>query len=72
MENSVRQVIQYILDTHRGLSPQLSLQTIHDDERNRMKIVILGDAAATADVLQLLDSVLGAGNDLLGGAVHNG
>ena len=31
-----------------------------------MKIVILGDAAATADVLHLLDSVLGADNDLLG------
>ncbi|MGA3490254.1 helix-turn-helix domain-containing protein [Micromonosporaceae bacterium DT55] len=55
-----------------GHASPLRLQTIHDDERNRMKIVILGDAAATADVLQLLDSVLGAGNDLLGGAIHNG
>lgn len=55
-----------------GNASPLRLQTIHDDERNRMKIVILGDAAATADVLRLLDSVLGAGNDLLGAAVHDG
>lgn len=34
MENSVRQVIQYVLDTHRGLSPQLSEQTIHDAFRS--------------------------------------
>lgn len=34
MENSVRQVIQYVLDTHRGLSPQLSQQTIHDAFRS--------------------------------------
>lgn len=34
MENSVRQVIQYVLDTHCGLSPQLSQQTIHDAFRS--------------------------------------
>lgn len=34
MENSVRQVIQYVLDTHRGLSPQLSEQTIHEAFRS--------------------------------------
>ena len=34
MENSVRQVIQYVLDTHRGLSPQLSQQTIHEAFRS--------------------------------------
>lgn len=34
MENSVRQVIQYVLDTHRGLSPQLSEQTLHDAFRS--------------------------------------
>ncbi|GAA4212975.1 helix-turn-helix domain-containing protein [Actinocatenispora rupis] len=37
----------------------LRVQTIHDEERNRMKIVVLGDAAATADLLRLLDGVLG-------------
>ena len=34
MENSVRQIIQYVLDTHRGLSPQLSQQTIHEAFRS--------------------------------------
>ena len=34
MENSVRQVIQYVLDTHRGLSPQLSQHTIHEAFRS--------------------------------------
>lgn len=34
MENSVRQVIQYVLDTHRGLSPQLSEQTIYEAFRS--------------------------------------
>ncbi|WP_433479497.1 helix-turn-helix domain-containing protein [Spirillospora sp. CA-142024] len=36
----------------------LRLQVVHDEERNRMKIVILGGAAATADALHLLDSVI--------------
>jgi excisionase family DNA binding protein len=43
----------------------LAVQVVHDEERNRMKIVILGGLAATADVLRLLDGVLG--DDLLGG-----
>lgn len=34
MENSVRQVIQYVLDVHRGLSPQLSQHTIHEAFRS--------------------------------------
>ena len=34
MENSVKQVIQYVLDTYRGLSPQLSEQTIHEAFRS--------------------------------------
>ncbi|WP_200871881.1 MULTISPECIES: helix-turn-helix domain-containing protein [Actinomadura] len=37
----------------------LRVQVVHDEERNRMKLVIMGGAAATADVLRLLDSVLG-------------
>ncbi|GAA4223625.1 helix-turn-helix domain-containing protein [Actinomadura meridiana] len=37
---------------------QLRVQVVHDEERSRMKIVILGGAAATADVLRLLDSVI--------------
>jgi excisionase family DNA binding protein len=50
--------------THDPTHP-LRIQTVHDEERNRMKIVILGGAAATADVLHLLEAVLGGGNGLL-------
>ncbi|MEH0973797.1 helix-turn-helix domain-containing protein [Micromonospora sp. CPCC 205546] len=46
---------------------RLRIQTVHDEERNRMKIVILGDASATADVLRLVDAVLDGDNGLLGG-----
>ena len=50
-------------------SPEpLRIQTIHDEERSRMKIVILGSPAATADVLQLLDGLLGPENGLFGAA----
>ncbi|TDC74048.1 DNA-binding protein [Actinomadura sp. 7K507] len=45
----------------------LRVQTVHDRERERMKIVILGGAAATADVLNLLEGVLGGDNGLLAG-----
>lgn len=40
---------------------QLRVQVVHDAERSRMKIVILGGVAATADVLRLLDAVLDGG-----------
>ncbi|MFF5206161.1 helix-turn-helix domain-containing protein [Streptosporangium sp. NPDC000396] len=43
----------------------LRVQTVHDEERNRMKIVILGGAAATADVLHLLEAILDGDNGLL-------
>lgn len=43
----------------------LRIQTVHDEERHRMKIVILGGAAATAEVLRLLDSVLDGDDGLL-------
>jgi len=43
----------------------LRLQVVHDEERNRLKIVILGGAAETADLLRTLDAVIGGGNDLL-------
>ncbi|MEE6258528.1 helix-turn-helix domain-containing protein [Plantactinospora sonchi] len=47
----------------------LRVQTVHDEERNRMKIVILGGAAATADVLRLVEAVLDGDNGLLAGEV---
>ncbi|GAA4566531.1 helix-turn-helix domain-containing protein [Micromonospora coerulea] len=49
----------------------LRVQTVHDEERQRMKIVILGGAAATADLLHLLDAVLAGGNGLLTGAADD-
>ncbi|MEY8037961.1 helix-turn-helix domain-containing protein [Saccharopolyspora cebuensis] len=49
----------------------LRVQTVHDEDRHRMKFVVLGGAAATADLLHLLDSVLDPGAGLLGeGAGH--
>jgi excisionase family DNA binding protein len=46
-------------------SPEpLRLQTIYDRGRSRMKIVILGGPAETADILQLLHGLLGADNGL--------
>ncbi|MFD2765202.1 helix-turn-helix domain-containing protein [Micromonospora eburnea] len=47
----------------------LRVQTVHDEERHRMKLVILGDAAATADLLHLVDAVLRGDNGLLSGEV---
>jgi excisionase family DNA binding protein len=49
----------------------LRVQTVHDEERHRMKIIVLGDAAATADLLRLLDAVLRGGNGLLAGEVRD-
>lgn len=50
-------------------SPEpLRIQTVHDEGRSRMKIVILGGPAATADLLQLLDGLLGPENGLFGAA----
>ncbi|MFG3423521.1 helix-turn-helix domain-containing protein [Micromonospora sp. NPDC049460] len=49
----------------------LRIQTVHDEERHRMKIVILGGAAATAEVLRLLDAVLDGDNGLLAREVGN-
>jgi excisionase family DNA binding protein len=42
----------------------LRIQTIHDEERARMKIVILGGVADTAELLHLLDGVLGPENGM--------
>ncbi|MEU8167794.1 helix-turn-helix domain-containing protein [Micromonospora sp. NPDC049004] len=49
----------------------LRVQTVHDDDRRRLKIIILGDPAGTAEVLHLLDAVLNADNGLLDREVHD-
>jgi excisionase family DNA binding protein len=54
-------------NTHPDPARPLRVQTVHDEERHRMKIVILGDAAATADLLHLLDAVLQGEGGLLSG-----
>jgi excisionase family DNA binding protein len=41
------------------------VRTAYDDERSRLKVVVLGGAAATADVLRTIDDVLGGENDML-------
>ncbi|WP_410809584.1 helix-turn-helix domain-containing protein [Micromonospora sp. 067-2] len=49
----------------------LRVQTVHDEQRQRMKIIILGDPASTAELLHLLDAVLHADNGLLNREVHD-
>ncbi|WP_410820466.1 helix-turn-helix domain-containing protein [Micromonospora sp. 050-3] len=49
----------------------LRVQIVHDEQRLRLKIIILGDPAATAELLHLLDAVLNAGNGLLDREVHD-
>ncbi|MEU7970964.1 helix-turn-helix domain-containing protein [Micromonospora sp. NPDC049089] len=49
----------------------LRVQTVYDEQRHRMKIVILGDPAATAELLHLLAAVLNADNGLLDREVHD-
>jgi excisionase family DNA binding protein len=44
--------------TPRDTPDALRIQTIHDRERAKMKIVILGGVAATADVLQTIEAIL--------------
>ncbi|MEU0163063.1 helix-turn-helix domain-containing protein [Streptomyces sp. NPDC006261] len=51
----------------RDAPDPLRVQTVHDKERARMKIVILGGAAATAELLHLIEGVLGPENGLLDG-----
>ncbi|MDX2850662.1 MULTISPECIES: helix-turn-helix domain-containing protein [Streptomycetaceae] len=40
------------------------VRTAYDDERSRLKVVVLGGAAATADVLRTIDDVMGGENDM--------
>lgn len=56
------------VNSHPDPARPLRVQTVHDEERHRMKIVILGDAAATADLLRLLDAVLHGEGGLLAAA----
>ncbi|PCG87343.1 DNA-binding protein [Streptomyces sp. WZ.A104] len=48
----------------RSPSDSLRIQTVYDQERARMKIVVLGGAATTAELLHLIDSVTGPDSGL--------
>ncbi|MEU4180287.1 helix-turn-helix domain-containing protein [Streptomyces sp. NPDC026589] len=50
--------------SRRDASGPLRIQTVYDEERSRMKIVILGGAAATADLLHMIDGLLGPDSGL--------
>ncbi|PYC69672.1 DNA-binding protein [Micromonospora arborensis] len=56
--------------SHDQANP-LRVQTVYDEQRHRMKIIILGDPASTAELLHLLDAVLNADNGLLDREVHD-
>jgi excisionase family DNA binding protein len=60
------------VNTGRDPGRSLRVQTVHDEERERMKIVILGGASDTAEVLRLLDAVLEGGALRDGGAGGGG
>ncbi|MET9464565.1 helix-turn-helix domain-containing protein [Streptomyces sp. NPDC006544] len=55
----------------RDTPTPLRVQTLYDKERARMKIVILGDAVTSAELLHLIDGLLGPGNGM-GGAARRG
>jgi excisionase family DNA binding protein len=42
----------------RDTPEPLRLRTVYDDERGRLKVIILGGLAATADVLRTIDQAL--------------
>ncbi|MBY8875802.1 helix-turn-helix domain-containing protein [Micromonospora sp. PLK6-60] len=50
----------------------LRVQTVHEPERGRLRIVVLGDAADTAELLHLLDALLTGGGALLTGEKTDG
>ncbi|MBT2468274.1 helix-turn-helix domain-containing protein [Streptomyces sp. ISL-66] len=52
----------------RDTPAPLRVQTLYDKERARMKIVILADAPTSAELLHLIDGVLGPGNGM--GVAH--
>ncbi|GAA0210612.1 helix-turn-helix domain-containing protein [Actinomadura nitritigenes] len=63
------------VNTARGGGDAVRVQTVHDEERRRMKIVILGGVPATAEVLRLIEAVLDGGvldGDVTGGVALGG
>lgn len=48
----------------RDTPEPLRLETVYDEDRARMKVVILGGPAATADLLAMIDSLAGPDSGL--------
>ena len=48
----------------RETAPPLRIQTVYDDARARLKVIILGGVRATADVLHTIDDILGTENGM--------
>ncbi|MGV9304012.1 helix-turn-helix domain-containing protein [Nonomuraea sp. NPDC003727] len=59
-------LVQAAANTGHDPAHPLRVQTVHDEEQDRMKLVILGGTAATAEMLRLLDTVLYGDSSLLG------
>jgi excisionase family DNA binding protein len=47
-----------------GAGDPLRVRTVHDDDRNRLKVIVLGGLAATADILHTVHDVIGSENDM--------
>ncbi|QLQ40459.2 helix-turn-helix domain-containing protein [Micromonospora robiginosa] len=60
------------VNTHHDPDRPLQVRTVHDEERQRMTIVVLGDLGATAELLRLLDAVRDGDNGLFAGEAGNG
>ncbi|MEU0098827.1 helix-turn-helix domain-containing protein [Streptomyces sp. NPDC006267] len=52
----------------RDTPDPLRVQTFYDEERSRMKIVVLGGAAATADLLHMIEDLLDPDSGLFASA----
>jgi excisionase family DNA binding protein len=48
------------------LASSLRVQTVHDTTLGRLKVIIVGGVGAAAEVLRIIDDVLGSENGLLG------
>ena len=48
-----------VLASLNGAPTGLRVESLYDEERARLKLIVLGDVAASADLLRLIDSIVG-------------
>jgi excisionase family DNA binding protein len=48
----------------RGGAEPLRLRTVYDDARARLKVIVLGGVTDTADVLRMIDDIIGSENGM--------